>query len=95
MNPHNSRIALDPPREAPPRRWRCQYCDQEGLWDELEALECTYVYLPCAYCGQTPECARDCPGIMALLGSPDVYVATDDVALKTRIEKEKAGRGQA
>lgn len=79
-NPHNSLVALDPPRSHPPRRWRCSYCGIEGLYDEVEAVECTYEYPPCEYCGQTPTCAPDCEGIaLALTGelTPEIkaYVA--------------------
>ena len=36
---------------------------------------CGYDYPPCPDCGQTPECAPDCPGIAAVLGRPDIYLA--------------------
>jgi len=77
LNPHNSLVALDPPRKHPPRRWRCSYCGIEGTLEEVNAVECSYEYPPCEYCGQTPECAIDCPGIsMALSGelTPEVDV---------------------
>ena len=75
MNPHMARVAIDPPRAYPARRWRCQYCKQEGLWDELQAKECTYVYPPCKHCGGTPECTLTCPGMVAALARSDVHVA--------------------
>jgi hypothetical protein len=83
-NPHNSLIALDPPRSHPPRRWRCSYCGTEGLYDDVEAVECTYEYPPCEYCGQTPTCAPDCKGIaLALSGklTPEIelHVAGLDI----------------
>lgn len=31
-------------------------------------VPCTKVYEPCPHCGKKGECARDCSGIMALLG---------------------------
>lgn len=73
-NPHMSMIAIDPPRKHPERRWKCTYCYEVGLLDELRAIACTYVYPPCEYCGQTPECAIDCKGVLDALGRPDVYV---------------------
>lgn len=43
--------------------------------DEVEAVECSYNYPPCHYCGQTPECATDCPGIaLALSGKLTPHV---------------------
>lgn len=74
LNPHGILKAIDPPRDHPPRRFRCHYCEAVGLYDELQAVACTYVYPPCEFCGQTPECAADCAGIAAILGSPDVHV---------------------
>lgn len=79
LNPHNILIALDPPGEASRRRWRCDCCKIEGLMDEVQAIECAFVYPPCKHCGLSGECAQDCPGMMALLGSlaanPKVYIA--------------------
>ena len=59
-NPHMMITALDPPREYPPRRWKCGYCGDSGLHDALMKRECPHVYPPCETCGETPECARDC-----------------------------------
>ena len=76
-NPHNSLIAIDPPRKHPPRRWRCDYCGVVGTLDEVNKVECSYEYPPCEYCGQTPECAPDCKGVaLALSGAltPEVNV---------------------
>lgn len=74
MNPHNRIVAIDPPRKSPPRRWRCHYCAAVGLYDELRAVPCTFVYPPCATCGETPECAPDCRGVLAALATPGVLV---------------------
>lgn len=74
LNPHNWIEALDPPRSHPPRRWRCHYCGAEDLLDDLQKRACSYVYPPCASCGQTPECARDCKGVWDALGAPGVVV---------------------
>lgn len=81
MNPHGWLKAIDPPlpmtatrEEAKRRRWQCQYCPASGTWEELHQIACTYVYPPCDVCGQTPECAEDCAGIMAALGAPGVHV---------------------
>lgn len=70
-NPHNWLVALDPPREHPPRRWRCGYCGVVGVMDVILAIECTHTYPPCNACGQTPECAKDCPLIAGLLSADD------------------------
>lgn len=77
-NPHNHLTALDPPRESPPRRWRCRYCGAEGLMDDLLAIACTHVYPPCSYCGQTPECASDCRGIAEALSMPGIQLIDDN-----------------
>lgn len=61
--------------EPPERRWRCRYCGIEGLMDNVRAVECSYVYPPCPYCGQSPECAIDCEGIAKALAGEDVYIA--------------------
>lgn len=74
-NPHNWLVALDPPRETPPRRWRCHYCRIEGLYDEVVAVACTHVYPPCNACGQTPICSLTCAGIAAALSDSGVHIA--------------------
>lgn len=70
--------AIDPPRESPPRRWHCKYCGDIGLYEELRARPCAFVYPPCEVCGQTPECAADCAGVLAALGAPGVVVISSD-----------------
>ncbi len=72
LNPHNWLSRLGKP---PLDRWECRYCHAIGTYDELRAVACAYEYPPCPHCGQTPECALDCPGIAAALSSPDVHVA--------------------
>jgi hypothetical protein len=72
-NPHMSIVALEPPSAAP-RRWRCDFCKLEGLYDALRAVECSYVYPPCESCGGTPECAPDCKAMLMILTSPEVRV---------------------
>jgi hypothetical protein len=80
LNPHCLISGLDPPRFGerpqgePPRRWECAYCKARGTMDELSRIECTHVYPPCKYCGETPECAQDCPGIGIALSGDDVHV---------------------
>lgn len=74
LNPHMSLRAIDPPRAHPPRQWQCGYCGLKGLMDEVRKVACTYVYPPCEFCGQAPECALDCAGIAAALGAPGVHV---------------------
>ena len=82
-NPHMSLTAIDPPCPhdrsakcncATTRRWRCHYCGAADRLDPLRATECTHVYPPCKTCGQTPECAPDCKGVLAALSQPGVTV---------------------
>ncbi len=85
-NPHGLFTAISPPgREN--RQWRCDYCHAKGLLDDLRKTECTYVYPLCKYCGQAPECAADCAGIMAILSSPDVYVVGSELP---KVQKRKS-----
>jgi len=74
MNPHNWLSRLG---EPPLDRWQCQYCRVVGAFDELIRIECTYQYPLCEHCGQTPQCAPDCPGILRMLTSPGVRVVKD------------------
>lgn len=71
MNPHNWLTRLG---EPPLDRWECQYCHAAGTFAELVASECSYEYPPCPYCGETPQCASNCPGILIGLTSPGVHV---------------------
>lgn len=73
MNPHAHLVPLDKKGTAA-RRWRCQFCGDSGALAALQARACSYVYPPCEHCGQTPECALDCPGIVAALSDPRVRV---------------------
>lgn len=59
-NPHNY---LERQGIPPVDKWKCTYCGVEGTFDEVEAIECSHVYPPCKYCGQTPICAPNCGGI--------------------------------
>ena len=80
--PHMYLRALSRPHEPgdPPRRWRCEYCKTEGVMDEICKVSCPYDYPPCKHCGLRGECARDCSGMMGLLGglaageNPKVHV---------------------
>lgn len=63
-NPHNY---LSRQGEPPLDKWKCEYCGIEGTFDEVEAIECSYKYPPCEYCGQTPICASDCKGVALAL----------------------------
>lgn len=62
------------PSGSTTRRWRCNCCGKADALDNLRKTDCSYVHPPCKYCGQTPECAADCAGIMTILASPDVHV---------------------
>ena len=81
LNPHNWLTRITPvlpwplqPHPSDVIRWRCQYCDAEGTWEELHTVACAYVYPPCRSCGQTPECAPDCRGIAEALADPRVHL---------------------
>jgi hypothetical protein len=64
-NPHNLiRRQGDPPHDW----WKCHYCHQEGTLETMNKRTCTYDYPSCDDCGQTPECAPDCPGMIRVLG---------------------------
>ena len=70
--------AIDPPgTPLARRRWKCNYCHMEGTYDALQAQPCAYVYPPCPYCGQTPECALDCEGIALALSGEHPDLAPD------------------
>jgi hypothetical protein len=71
------------------------YCKAFGKWDELAKIECTFVYPPCTACGQTPECAIDCPLIMAILGSSHVHVVTDDPKMSALVDQAKSREGKS
>ncbi len=64
LNPHNHVTRVN--SGELPAVWRCRYCGETGTAEALEAVACAYEYPPCKHCGQTPECARSCPGITAL-----------------------------
>jgi len=85
-----SRVRVGKP---PTDMWRCTHCGYQGTWDETVANLCEADLPPCRYCKQTPECAIDCPGILALLGSPDVNVVTDDPKMRAMIDRARKGRG--
>ena len=89
LNPHMSLRPVDPPGEN--RRWRCTYCGDVGLLDELRSRACTYVYPPCRYCGQTPECALDCPGIVAAFSAKGAKVV-GELPEVTKRAIEKVGK---
>lgn len=76
MNPHNHLIRQG---KSPKDLWQCYYCKQSGTYDEMETKECSYAYPPCKYCGQTPLCAPDCKGMIALLGQPEIRVISDEL----------------
>ena len=82
MNPHmsKSRIELPGNRDAD---WRCNYCKVVGKLEALREIECSYVYPPCEFCGGTPECTLECPGIAAALGSVDVVLVGNPKLLRT------------
>jgi hypothetical protein len=42
--------------------------------DKVQKIACTHVYPPCEHCGLSGECAADCAGMAAILGSPGVHV---------------------
>lgn len=72
MNPHNWLSRLGKP---PLDFWQCQYCNEKGTFEQLQKIECSFIYSPCEYCGETPECAIDCSGILEILNSQGIYIA--------------------
>lgn len=67
LNPHNWLTAVTPRGRVPIRRFKCQWCGDVGTYEELLTRACGYVYPPCQHCGETPTCAQDCSGILAVL----------------------------
>ena len=55
--------------------WECDYCKEIGSMEEMQQATCTFDYPPCEHCGETPECAKDCSGMAAVLGDPNIYLA--------------------
>lgn len=89
---HMTRIRVGKP---PIDKWRCPDCGKRGTWKQMEPKTCTADLPPCTSCGQTPECAHDCPFMMALLGSSAVTLVTDDLDLKARVEQAKRRGGKS
>ena len=72
MTPHNMLTHSKDENGKFIDHWICEYCKQDGTYDEVHSKECTHVYPPCDSCGQTPECAIDCSGVLgALQGAID------------------------
>lgn len=71
-NPHITLIRQGKP---PLDWWICKYCHQQGTYDEIENIECSYIYPPCEHCGQTPICAFNCEGILNALANSNIYIA--------------------
>lgn len=64
--------------EPPTDLWRCDYCGAQGRYDDVSPTECTHVYPACKACGgcdTSNECKPDCPMMLGILASPEVYVA--------------------
>lgn len=74
------------PAETLARVWCCEYCGDTGTFETLRSRTCTYVYPPCEVCGQTPECAPDCAGVLAILGAPEVHVIGGEDAGVKKLE---------
>lgn len=76
IEPHNPHLTLIPisPKGAN-RTWKCQACELTGSFEFVNSQPCTApMPPPCAGCGLTPICARDCPGIRKVLSGDGVYV---------------------
>ena len=87
-NPHMSLSPLRPLIDGV-RHWRCDYCGDHGPLADLQQRECGHVYPPCRYCGQAPECALDCPGIVAALSGKGVHVVGELPDATTRAITKK------
>lgn len=46
-NPHNCLHSVDAANISDSKRWECHYCHAEGTYDELSAVECSYVPSAC------------------------------------------------
>ena len=78
QHPHMSMAPVDPKIKGPKRLWRCTdgACGISGLYDDVWAQGCLApLPSPCKWCGQTPFCASDCEGILAIFNRSDVHVA--------------------
>lgn len=56
------------------RNWQCQYCGLEGSYAKFQKQECSYTPNICKYCGERPECAKDCRGVFYALGSDNIKI---------------------
>lgn len=62
--------------DAPNDWWRCEYCGQEGRYDDVWPTQCAHVYTPCKHCGgseNSNECRPDCRKIAEILSDPKLY----------------------
>ncbi len=84
MTPH---MHLERTAKPPIDAWRCVPCGMTGTMRELQAIECAAVYPPCKVCGQTPECAPDCAGVLAALASVGVHVVGATTKTEAEIER--------
>lgn len=71
FNPHSHLRRVGKP---PFNRWQCQDCGNIGTFKYFQTEECSNLKEICKYCGERPECARDCLGIFLALSAPDTQV---------------------
>lgn len=58
--------------------WICDYCKEQGCYEQIHLTQCSHVYEACEHCGgseSSNECRPDCAGILAVLADPRVYIA--------------------
>lgn len=74
MRKHLYLVSIKPTKRKPNRRWRCKDCGAKGSLEELRKTECSCEPEPCKYCGESPECSKDCPAMLAALSHPSIRV---------------------
>lgn len=60
--------------KPPLDRWQCQDCHLIGKYHKFREIECSVTPPICKYCGERPECAKDCLGCFLALSDPDIDV---------------------
>ena len=62
--------------------FRCDYCGEQGRFNDIHPTQCSHVYSVSEACGGDPnsnECKADCPAmfgeIAAAMADPKIYVA--------------------
>lgn len=70
--PHQAMIRQD--QKGVEGIFKCPACGEVGTLDHLFEVSCIERPPPCPYCGGTPFCEIDCPGVWGAIKDRDVYV---------------------